>query len=271
MRNKNIFLQALLFCSSIFLCYCTKPITVNLPPDENRLVVEAYLIPQKRLAVALQTSAGISNTQPVLLVSRARVTISHNGITDTLRNSPYIDSANGRVYNYSSPVIMGTDYVNTYTLTVFDSTSGKLYTAATKLLPPVPIDSVNHAVNIDNEVSIGFVFTDPGAVNNYYRRFVFINELSTENRGNFRFTDRLFNGTAFSLFTRFIYKSGDSVTVRLYNLNQDYFEFLESINTAEDAAGNPLAQPVFAKGNISGDALGIFTALSYAEKKYIVP
>ncbi len=270
-HNKNIFLQTLLFAVSIFLYSCTKPITVNLPPDANRLVVEAYLTPQKRLAVALQTSTGISSTQPVLLVSRARVTISHNGITDTLRNSPYIDGASGRVFNYSSPIIMGNDYVNTYTLTVFDSTSGKLYTATTKLLPPVPIDSVNHAVNIDNEVSIGFKFTDPGAVNNYYRRFVFKTELSTENRGNFRFTDKLFNGTVFSLFTRFSYKIGDTVTVRLYNLNSDYFEFLESINTAEDAAGNPLAQPVFAKGNISGDALGIFTGLSYAERKYIVP
>jgi hypothetical protein len=154
---------------------------------------------------------------------------------------------------------------------VFDSATGKLYTAATKLLAPVSIDSVNHAVNIDSNISIGFKFTDPGAVNNYYRRFVFTNERNPENRGNFRFSDRLFNGTAFSLFTRFSYKRGDTVTVRLYNLNSDYFEFLESINTAEDAAGNPLAQPVFAKGNISGDALGIFTGLSYAEKKYIIP
>lgn len=260
----------LLVCSSFLLC-CTKPVTINLLADENRLVVEAYLIPQKRLAVALQTSTGISNTQPIQLVSRALVTIMHNGITDTLPNMPYIDSTNGRVYNYSSPVIMGSDYINTYTLTVFDSTNGKTYTANTKLLVPVPIDSVNHAVNINNEVSIGLKFTDPGAVSNYYRRFVFTNEINPESNANFRFTDRLFNGNEFSVFTRFSFKSGDTVTVRLYNLNQVHFEFLESINTAEDAAGNPLAQPVFAKGNISGDALGIFTALSYAQRKYIVP
>jgi hypothetical protein len=271
MRTKYNFLQiTLLACSSFLLC-CTKPVTINLPPDENRLVVEAYLTPQKRLAVALQISTGISSTQPVKLVSRALVTINHNGITDTLRNMPYIDSANGRAYNYSSPVIMGNDYVNTYTLTVFDSANGKTYTSTTKLLPPAQIDSVSHAVNTNNEVSIGFKFTDPGAINNYYRRFVFTNERNPESSANFRFTDRLFNGNEFSVFTRFSFKRGDTVTVRLYNLKQDYFDFLESINTAEDAAGNPLAQPVFAKGNISGDALGIFTGLSYAERKYIVP
>jgi Domain of unknown function (DUF4249) len=271
MPTKYKFLPITLLACSSFLWSCTKPVTINLPPDENRLVVEAYLIPQKRFAVALQTSTGISSTQPVQLVSRALVTITHNGIIDTLRNLPYIDSANGRVYNYSSPVIMGNDYVNTYTLSVFDSTNGKTYTATTKLLVPVPIDSVNHTVNISNEVSIGLKFTDPAAASNYYRRFVFTNEINPEGNANFRFTDKLFNGEAFSVFTRFSFKRGDTVTVRLYNLNQVHFEFLESINTAEDAAGNPLSQPVFAKGNISGDALGIFTGLSYAERKYIVP
>lgn len=271
MHTKYNYLQILFLSGCIFSGSCTKPVTVNLPPDENRLVVEAYLTPQKRMAVALQNSTGISSTQPAALVSRARVTIQHNGITDTLRNILYVDTASGRVFNYSTPVLMSNDYVNTYTLTIFDSTTSKLYTATTKLLPPVLIDSVSHAVNVDNDVSIGFVFTDPAGTADYYRRFVFLNESNPDNRGNFRFTDRLFNGQQFSLFTRFIYKSGDTATVRLYRLNKDYFDFLESINTAEDAAGNPLAQPVFAKGNISGDALGIFTTLSYAERKYIVP
>jgi hypothetical protein len=270
-NTKYKHLQIMLLACSIFLLCCTKPVTINLPPDENRLVVEGYLTPQKRLAVALQMSTGISSTQPIQLVSRALVTIAHNGITDTLRNTPYIDSANGRVYNYSTSVLMASDYVNTYVLTVFDSTSGKTYTANTKLLAPVPIDSVNHSYNANNEVSVGFKFTDPAAVNNYYRRFAFINERNPDNNANFRFSDKLFNGQSFSVFTRFSFKRGDTVTVRLYNLNQAHFEFLESINTAEDAAGNPLSQPVFAKGNISGDALGIFTGLSYAERKYIVP
>jgi hypothetical protein len=258
-----------LLSSTIFSC--TKPVTINLPPDENRLVVEAYLTPQKRLAVALQTSTGITSTLPVQLVSRALVTIQHNGITDTLRNIPYVDSANGRAYNYSSPAVMTNDYTNTYTLSVFDSTSGKSYTASTRLLQPVLIDSVNHTVNIDNEVSIGIKFNDPADRDNFYRRFAFKNERKPEGRANFRFADKLFNGKDFSLFTGFSFRKGDTVTVRLYNLNKDYFNFLESVNTADDAAGNPLAQPVFAKGNISGDALGIFTGLYYDERKYVVP
>jgi hypothetical protein len=271
MFKKHSHLNTLfIICFFLILAGCTKPVAINLPPDENRLVVEAYLTPNKRLAVALQTSTGISSTQPVQLVNNVLVTITHNSTIDTLHNTNYIDTASGRVFNYSSPVLMTNDYTNIYTLTIFDSTTNKTYTASTKLLVPVPIDSVSHTVNVNKDVSIGFKFTDPAAVTNYYRRFVFKTERSTENRGNFRFTDRLFNGTAFSLFTRFSYKKGDTVSVRLYNLNKDYFEFLESINTAEDAAENPLAQPVFAKGNISSDALGIFTTLSYDEKMYII-
>jgi hypothetical protein len=253
------------------LLSCTKPVTINLPPDENRLVVEGYLIPQKRMAVALQISTGITSALPLQLVTRAFVTVTHGGIVDTLRNSTFIDTANGRAYNYSSPKLMTEDYTNTYTLLVYDSTTGKNYTATTQLLPQVPIDSVDHAVNINNEVSIGVKFKDPVATPNYYRRFAFTKERDPEGRANFRFTDALFNGRDFSIFTGFSFDKGDTVTVRLYNMNRIYFDFLESINVADNAASNPLAQPVFAKGNISGEALGIFTGLNYAEKKYIIP
>jgi Domain of unknown function (DUF4249) len=256
---------------SALLIACVKPVDLNLPPDENRLVVEGYLTPQKRLAVALQTSTGITSSLPLQLVDRAFVTITHNGIIDTLRNLPLIDSANGRAYNYSSRARMTEDYTNTYTLFIYDSATGNSYTSTTKLLPPVPIDSINHTVNNSNEVSIGMKFTDPGATDNFYRRFAFTKEFNPEGRANFRFSDALFNGRDFSIFTGFTFMKGDTVTVRLYNMNRNYFEFLESINVAGDAASNPLAQPVFAKGNISGDALGIFTGLSYAEKKYVVP
>ncbi len=269
--NKCIYQLALFFCAAAAVISCTKPITVSLPPDENRLVVEGYLVPQKPLALALQTSTGITSTIPVQPVSRALVIIKHGTISDTLRNTPLVDTANGRVYNYSSTRLMTEDYTNVYSLFVYDSSTGSSYTASTRLLAAVPIDSVNHTVNIDNEVSVGLKFTDPGGIANYYRRFAFTNERNPEGRANFRFTDALFNGRDFSIFTGFSFKKGDTITVRLYNLNKDHFEFLETVNTADDAASNPLAQPVFAKGNISGDALGIFTGLYYSERKYIVP
>ncbi len=273
MCTLKLYHQSITCCIVLAVLFfaCTKPVDINLPPDENRLVVEGYLIPQKRLAVALQTSTSITSTLPLQLVTRAFVTIAHNGIKDTLRNAPFIDSTNGRAYNYSSPKLMTEDYTSTYTLFVYDSSTNNSYTAFTKLLPPVPIDSIDHTLNIEKSVSIGIKFTDPGATENFYRRFAFTKELKPEGRANFRFTDALFNGRDFSIFTGFTFKQGDTVTVRLYNLNRVYFDFLESINTADDAASNPLAQPVFAKGNISGEALGIFTGLSYAEKKYMVP
>lgn len=269
--NKYTCFFYLKICVSILCMACTKAVNINLPPDENRLVVEAYLTPNKPFTAALQTSTGITSTLPLQLVSKALVIIRHGSIADTLSNIPFVDTVNGRAYNYSSTKRMTEDYVNDYTLFVYDSITGNSYTANTQLLKPVPIDSVNHSVNVNNEVSLGLKFTDPGSTNNYYRRFAFTNERNPEPRANFRFTDALFNGRDFSIFTGFSFEKGDTITVRLYSLNKAHFEFLESINTADDAASNPLAQPVFAKGNISGDALGIFTGLYYAEKKYIVP
>jgi hypothetical protein len=169
---------------------CTKPIAFNLPADENRLVVEGYLTPGKPMSIALQTSTGITSTLPLQLVGKALVIIRYGNISDTLRNIPLIDSANGRAYNYSSTKLMTEDYLNAYTLFVYDSTTRTSYTATTQLLRPVPIDSVNHTVNIDKEVSIGIKFTDPGSITNYYRRFAFTKELKPEGRANFRFSDR---------------------------------------------------------------------------------
>jgi hypothetical protein len=269
--KKQFILLLVCLTAILLLVSCTKSVDINLPPDENRLVVEGYLTPGKRMAVALQTSVGITSTLPLQPFTRALVIIRYGTTNDTLRNIPYIDTTNGRAYNYSSARLMTEDYVNTYTLLVYDSSSGNSYTASTQLLRPVPIDSVNHTVNTDNEVSVGLKFTDPGNTTNYYRRFAFTNERDPEGRANFRFTDALFNGRDFSVFTGFSFEKGDTITVRLYNLHKDHFDFLESINTADDAAGNPLAQPVFAKGNISGDALGIFTGLYFDERKYIVP
>jgi hypothetical protein len=56
----------------------------------------------------------------------------------------------------------------------------------------------------------------------------------------------------------------------LYNLTKDHSDFLQSIGDATVAANNPLTSPVLAKGNIVG-GLGIFTALAFDEKRFIVP
>jgi hypothetical protein len=152
MHTLKIYFPLLAGCFTLLILFasCVKPVDINLPPDENRLVVEGYLTPNKRLAVALQISTGITSTLPLQLVSRAFVTISHAGVTDTLHNIPFIDTANGRAYNYSSPKLMVEDYINTYNLFIYDSTSGNSYTSSAKLLQPVPIDSIDYTSLVSN-------------------------------------------------------------------------------------------------------------------------
>jgi hypothetical protein len=247
---------------------CTKAIEPNLPPDENRIVVESYLQPGQRFAVALQRSTGIVSNTPIVGLTNALVVIQYGNVRDTLKPGLYLD-ADRRVYNFSSNTIVSADTNTIYQLYVRDS-AGNVATASTKVLPIVPIDSVNYQANNRDSISVGLKFRDPAYAENYYRRYVFKGITDTIGFNSFRINDLLFNGQEFSLFTGFRYKRGDTVFLRLYNLTKDHHDFLKSIGEAAGAANNPLLAPVLAKGNING-GLGIFTGVRYDEKRYIIP
>ncbi len=251
-----------------FTIGCTKQIELDLPADEGRIVVESYLTPGNRFGVALQRSVGITSNTALQPILSALVIIRYGNVSDTLKPGLFVDRYR-RVYNFSSNQTMPSDTNLIFQLYVKDSL-GNVATATTRLLPLVRIDSVNFQANSRDSISIGFKFTDPGHAVNYYRRLTYKGVSDTAIRNNFRFNDLLFNGQSFSLFTNFIFQRGDTVNTRLYNLTKDHADFLQSIGDATVAANNPLTSPVLAKGNIVG-GLGIFTALAFDEKRFIVP
>jgi hypothetical protein len=265
--KKNFNFCLLLICVISFFS-CTKKIDLDLPADENRIVIESYLTPGNRFGVALQRSVGIVSNTAIQPIFNALVIISYGNVHDTLKPGVFVDRYR-RAYNFSSNQTMPNDTNLVYQLYVKDSL-GNVATATTKLLPVVPIDSVNFQANSKDSISVGFKFRDPGHAINYYRRLTYKGISDTAIRNNFRFNDLLFNGQSFSLFTNFIFQRGDTVNTRLYNLTKDHSDFLQSIGDATVAANNPLTSPVLAKGNIVG-GLGIFTALAFDEKRFIVP
>ncbi|HET9278160.1 MAG TPA: DUF4249 family protein, partial [Flavitalea sp.] len=61
----------------------------------------------------------------------------------------------------------------------------------------------------------------------------------------------------------------DTVAVRVYSLNKEHYEYLESMGNARRSNFNPFSQPGRIKSNVSG-GLGIFTSISYTEHKVII-
>ena len=61
------------------------------------------------------------------------------------------------------------------------------------------------------------------------------------------------------------FSEGDTVINTLFHIEKAYADFLESVDAAIGANGNPFGQPSTIISNLEGDAgaIGIFTGLSY--------
>ena len=58
--------------------------------------------------------------------------------------------------------------------------------------------------------------------------------------------------------------------VTFFNLSEEYYRYLRSVRLADNANGNPFAQPASIKSNISG-GIGIFTNLVYQRDTIYLP
>src|SRR6478609_8996865 len=81
-------------------CNMQKDVDLKLPPYENQMLVECYLAPGKpfRLSI-LESVSYLANPFPPT-VDSAFVTITHNGIVDTLEYNPQYDPVDQKLYNY---------------------------------------------------------------------------------------------------------------------------------------------------------------------------
>ncbi len=253
----------ILFLFSLTACNLEKDIEVELPPHDPKLVVECYLEVGKPYRLVLSETIPfdvIPTTLPT--VDGAIVVISYNGTNDTLSNGLFIDPVAEKFFNYGSSTIVPEDFVNTYTLSITDST-GRNVTASTKILPIVPIDSVVYNFNdTDTLASIQTWFTDLPAQDNFYRHTLHKGSLDNNPDQVFALDDRVFDGDDVVFGTGFDYVIGDTIITAIYHIDLAYHDFLETVEAASDSNGNPFAQPSFILSNIE-NGIGIFTGLTF--------
>jgi hypothetical protein len=117
---------------------------------------------------------------------------------------------------------------------------------------------------------VGIKFTDPPTIENYYRILIGKNiNLFGSDPTDFRINDISFNGKAFSYYSEPDFARNDTITVRVYSLNKEHYEYLESMGNARRSNFNPFSQPGRIKSNVNG-GLGIFTSILFTEQKVII-
>lgn len=266
-------LYILLASVTIFFgaCDLEREIDLNLPEFEPKLVVECYLEPGKPYRAILTESVGYfgSLSTDLPIINNATMTITHNGVEETLENGVFFDLTTGKLFNFGSDAIVPEDYNSDFHLEIVDS-AGRTITATTQLLPVVPIDTVQYIYLQDSSASLLTVHSDdPNQSNWYYRTMHKTSVIGDSLKVDFSVDDEFINGpnNTIVLGGPPAYNFGDTAIITLFHITESYSEFLESTQAAQQNNGNPFATPGSIKSNITG-GLGIFTGLTYFRKTY---
>ena len=249
-------------------CNLEKEIEITLPSHTPQLVVEAYLQPGERYRVLLTQTQPYLDTLTLPFVSDANIVIRNGDQSVRLQSTFLVDTASYKVYNYASVQTVPANYHDTFTLQIEDF-EGRKITGETKLLPVVPIDSLNWYYNDNNFVYLLTTFKDDPETRNFYRLLINRDSLTGVADVDIVLNDDLFNGQTIPLATNYSYEYGDSLFVRLFHLDEKYYNYLSSIQDATSSNGNPFAQPAPLKSGVEG-GYGIFAGLAYEQRMIII-
>ena len=261
----------LLYClagSFLVGCNMEKDFEVALPVLTPQLVAECYLEPGEPYRLTLtESTAYLADPEPEL-VDDALVIITYNGIPDTLHLAPYFDQARQKIYTHVSKTPMTGKPGDVYTLQVTDN-KGRQLTGTTTVQDAVPIDTIETNYNQEGKAYLLVKFKDSKAATDFYYFSVHKDSLNTDDEVAYTTDDALNNGELFALGTGYDFSKSDTAIVSLYHLEKPYFDFMNSVQDARNANGNPFAQPAGIRSTVQG-GLGVFTALSYNRKVFIL-
>jgi hypothetical protein len=259
----KFFAESILIIATLY--GCKKVINVNLDNAGIQTVITGEVTNQPGpYIVKIAKSVNYFQDNVFPPVSGAFVTITGNGLTDTLSETSPGD--------YSTHYLSGQPGKN-YSL--FVSIEGSIYTATSIMPQFVNLDSISFIGGRNNNIYAVANFQDPPGVANYYQFIEYANGTRFSNgRGNSVFEDRLSDGRYIS---RLLYddstdiKSGITLTVQMKCIDKPVYSFwyeLLSISGVGGSFSNPT--PANPTSNITGGALGYFSANTSTSKSIVI-
>lgn len=244
--------EGLLFIS--ILVGCKKVIHVNLDNAGIQTVITGEVNNKPGpYQINISKSANYASDNIFPPVSGAFVTISGDGMIDTLsETSPGI---------YLTHNLRGKPGIG-YSLYV--SSEGAVYTATSIMPQPVPLDSISFIAGRGNNIYAVANFQDQPGVSNFYQFIEYANGVRFSNgRGNSVFDDRLSDGR---YINRLLYddstdiKLGITLKVQMKCIDQAVYTYWDELLEISGGGGFSSPTPANPTSNISGGALGYFSA-----------
>jgi hypothetical protein len=286
------------------LSSCTKEVNIDIPGYEEKLVIDGRIETGQPPVVLISTSKEVyapTDLDAFMngFISGAVVTLSDgtNSIqldeicsddlppgteemAATLLGIPAENLANYSICAYTTfDTNFWGEVGKTYTLTV--TYDGQSYSAATKILPPTPLNKTFWKAD-DNLTEHGFSWAElsdpPGVFDAYFWEVRRLN--GPESDFNFKPTyspvtdDEFFDGLTFEFWyenpygndmadsVRWMYAKGDTVIIKMSKIDRDVFDFYEKKYMQLQTAGNPFASPTSIVSNFSNGALGLWAGFS---------
>lgn len=257
----NIPLVVIALLMTTILTSCEKEIDVDLNSVTPRLVIEGLVVKDSIAKVKLTKTKDFNENNIYEPVEGASIQISDNaGNAETL-------SLNSTGW-YVAKTLKGVEG-RTYKLTVvYDE---QTYTSTSKMPPVVKIDSLSM---FDFKVLDYWLprvhFKDPvGTTNDYYRAKLYINDkyipcayeaISMDRSDGIEYVNLFFPDEK-KLVDEEI-KKGDRIKVELQSIDKGAYTYFYTLDGISESNNNPTS-------NITGGALGYFSAYSYDRQEMI--
>lgn len=290
---RNVLLLGFVFC----FVGCEKAINFKLEESEPKLVVEAIIENGLPPTVILTKSLNyFSNINLQLLtesfVHDADVTISNGTLTHKLKEYKQPLTREYALYYYSiDSANLQTAFTGElnkqYSLRI--KTGGAEFTSVTSI-PNITkkIDSIwwkdASRDTSKKKATVMIKATDPAGYGDYIRYFTKRNREQYLPGFTSVYDDLIIDGTTYDLEVdpgidrnrgfnedARAFKRGDTVTLKLSNIDKATFDFWRTMEYTYTSVGNPFSSPIKVTSNISNGALGYFGGYASQYRTIIIP
>ncbi len=286
-----------LFLLSALLISCEKAINFKLNDVEPKLVVEASIENGQFPIVYLSSSLGyFSDINPAVIqanfVHNAEIFVSNGTLTHKLKEYSTPVPGGYNFYYYSiDTASLATAFTGqtakSYSLRIVSQ--GKEYTSTTTI-PTITrrVDSLFWKQapigNDSNKVSVMVTAFDAPGFGDYIRYFTKRNREPFYAGLNSVYDDQVIDGTNYTVQVErgkprdgsstesgIFFTKGDTVTLKLCNIDRLTYDFWRTMEFTYASVGNPFATPTRVISNINGGALGYFGGYGSQFKTIIIP
>ena len=288
---------ALFIIISIALFSCERSVDFDINVVEPKLVVEATIENGGAPVIYLSNSLGYfsridQNTLSNSFVRNAEVYISNGTKTHKLKEYAVPVSGGYNFYYYSiDPASPATAFIGelkkSYSLRII--TSGKEYNATTTIPDTTRhIDSLfwkkAPTGNPPEKVSVMIRAKDKPGYGDYVQYFTKRNNEPFYPGVNSVYDDQVIDGTSYEIQVErgidrnegtsegySFFNRGDTVTMKLSNIDKATFDFWRTMEFSYSSVGNPFATPTKVSSNISNNGLGYFGGYASQYRTIIIP